>query len=274
LKRESLITWAVVVGLLLFAAVASAVVPFVLDQPDTGRTGSGLTYEPEAKPVVIKLDAYVLGDQLVQLPLLGHSVSLFGLEIGPLNGTLLSQFQAAGILTAMVLMGIVVAGVPLAFIYYRLGRTVVHARKDEAFAASLARLDEKDKATTRALQRVRPVREGLALERRRRWSAFGLSLMILVVVWFSALALGKAIYGDAPQSAGDRLVDPARTFTLVTMGLAVLAMVIWGARTNLAHFDETVGEDRPISWGMLWVLLSGLLVVGVGLGLTLAVRGG
>ena len=99
-------------------------------------------------------------------------------------------------------------------------------------------------------------------------------LMILVIVWISAVALGEAIYGDEVRVSGDRLVDPAQTFTLVVVGLTTLVLILLGATGNLGQFDETAGENRAVNWGTIWVLLSGLLVVGVGLGLTVAIRGG
>jgi hypothetical protein len=66
------------------------------------------------------------------------------------------------------------------------------------------------------------------------------------------------------------LNDPALPFAgglaLVTLLFLILA-VAW--RRGRRYESN---ENAPVSWGLIWVVISGLIFVGIGIGLTLAMR--
>ena len=52
------------------------------------------------------------------------------------------------------------------------------------------------------------------------------------------------------------------------VGLLIGALVFW--RGGAADSAET--DTEPMDWGIVWILISGLLIVGIGLGAMLWVR--
>ncbi|MDX1616461.1 MAG: hypothetical protein R3300_19280 [Candidatus Promineifilaceae bacterium] len=271
---ESWKTWAIVVALLLFAGVASAVVPFLLEEIDLGGSES-LSIEEEPEPIVIMIEDYVLGQELLGLPLLGQPANLPVIgEVGPLDGLELSQFQATGILLAIVLFVTVAAGVPLAFIYVRLDNTVDDVLEDESFSEARSALQEKEKAKLKERQEGQPAQVGQPEDRRARWAAFLTSLIVLLFAWFSAAGIGRAIYGEEEIVLNGNLVSPASTFTLIVVAVTAVILIIYYSQRDPAEVDLEESDRQPVNWGWLWVILSGVLIVGVGTGLAFALTAG
>ncbi|MGW8317915.1 MAG: hypothetical protein ACWGPS_01630 [Candidatus Promineifilaceae bacterium] len=262
-RNRSWIMWAVVAGIIIVSGLASAIIPFVLDQSDASDREQ-LAVETEAAPVVISVEDYVLGDLLVEIPFIQSQI----------DGRALTQAQALGLMVGITLVAVGIVGVPLAFIFMILGRQVEKVYDDESFQTAQSELGKKEQARIKELRSERPIAPEPEPAIRSRWSAFVFALIALMFVWFTSLALGIAYFGDTTWTIGNRLVDPASIFSLVCVVIATVGLIIYFRVRDPALADPGASDYQPVNWGWIWVLLSGLLVVGIGAGLAFALRGG
>jgi len=104
------------------------------------------------------------------------------------------------------------------------------------------------------------------------WSTFSTSAIVVIFVWLTTYLLVKAFGPQEAVQYGDRLIDLASP---VSGAAALLVALSLYARNKLApfNFDED-DESRlaPVPWSAIWVIVSGTVVVGLGVGFSMAVR--
>lgn len=267
-------TWLVIIGLLLFSGVAS-VIWLSADDFDIG--GSGLFnlealsldgsggVEQEVEPVTIQLDEYLLGEVLVDAPLLGK-----------LNGEEVHPMVLTGVLTAIFLGGLLAVGVPLGLIYIKLDEQAEKVKDDPEFQAAQQRLEEREKEWRKEQEQERPsasASEETSGEGRSFSFIFTTSATAFLFAIFVSFALAQTFFpeGELLLDSGALLdpVMPIMAVMLLITALILLAIFRPQRATALAEGDV---DDRPIPWGTIWVILTGLVFVGIGTGLILAVR--
>ena len=74
-NRESWKTWAAVAALLIFAGVASAVVPLLLDQADDGASTTEAAREPWETTIDVSQLPFI-GVVLVEIPFIADNIQL------------------------------------------------------------------------------------------------------------------------------------------------------------------------------------------------------
>ena len=266
-------TWLVIIGLLLFSGAASVL---WLSAGDIDIGGSGLfnleealttsgEVEQEVEPITIQLDEYLLGEVLVDVPLLRQ-----------LNGREYPPLALAGVLTAIVLGALLAVGIPLGIIYIKLDEQAEAVKEDPEFQAAQQELEEREKEWRKEQEAERPSSSASDEE-----SSDGRSFSFISTTWataflfaiFLSFVLAETFYPEGEiLLASGALLDPVVPIMAFMLLLAAAIMlVIFRPRRATAVAEES-GDDRPIPWGTIWVIVTGLVIVGIGTGLMLAVR--
>lgn len=268
-------TWLVIGGLLLFSGVASVL---WLAAGDVDMGGSGLfnleeglslgetaAVEQEVEPVTIQLDEYLFGEVLVEAPLLGE-----------LNGREYHPLELTGILTAIFLGGLLAVGIPLGLIYIKLDEQAEAVKEDPDFQAAQQKLEEREKEWRKAQEEARPsasASDDDSEEERSFSFIFTTSVTAFLFTIFISFALAETFYPDGEfHLAGDVLLDPVVPVMAVMLLItALILLAIFRPRRAPAPAEGSADDGR-IPWGTIWVVLTGLVFIGIGTGLMLAVR--
>lgn len=177
----------------------------------------------------------------------------FGLEPGQVvevNG-LLIMAALAGVVAALVIG----AGVVLGLINLILSRLATNVETSDSYQEHVKVLEQKQNEKLKAIRSDRPadpVPDGNYV----RWAAWATGLVILMFVYFLTLLTVRTL---APQAQNTTLI--VGIVALVT--ILILALRLRPAR--LQAIDSTDNEGIP--WDTIMVIITGLLVVGVGIGL-------
>ena len=262
-------TWIIVIGLLLFSGLAVVTLPWLAQQFEPGAGDVELSaageVEVEEEYVTIDLEDYLLGEVLVDAPLIKR---LNGVQVHPLVLTAILAVISFGALLAM--------GIPLAFIYVRLEQETEELKEDPDFQAAQAELDKREQERIKQLEEEQPPKP-VPEHEMPRWSTISTALVILMFVGFAGLVLSDSFFpevGEVEFFAGS-LIDPGVPLTGTLMLLALLVLIAITTRprhTGNAEAKEENTDYQPIPWGTIWVIISGLIFLGIGTGLVLAIR--
>lgn len=266
---ETLRTWLIIIGLLLFSGLASLV---WINVSEGGGIDLGLDQALAISPrsvavedelITIQLDQYLLGEVLVTIP---------GLR--ELNGVQVHPLVIAGILTAVTVGGLLAVGLPLAFIFARLEQQTAAVKEDAEFQEKQSNLENREKERLRELTEKQPP-DPIPSHEMPRWATISTSLIILFFVILVGYALADTFYPSGEiRLANDVLLNPALP---VAGGLGLIALLILGAAISRRSpgdgaAEVDAGDDVAIPWGAIWVIISGLIFLGIGTGLMLAIR--
>lgn len=234
-------SWLVLVGALLFVGVLSAVIPSLLGGIG-GSSGGG-----SAPPQIPSIDLSV--DQ-VQLP--KALAGLIGIETMP-------DILIFAILTAIVFGAVIGAGVGLWIIYRMLDNTIVDVKEDDEYKSGVAELENRRKAANKQYLQDSPPTP-IPSHERPGWTAISTTMLTALMLSYFGAAFSDNFLGGSNQ-------------LWWSVGFAAA-----GAIAGLAFFRKTwvianeKAEGEPVDWGMIWVVLTGVVVVGIGLGVMMWVR--
>jgi hypothetical protein len=262
-KSSSRLTWLVIIGVLVFGAALTAIWPTLSDQLNLGGPRAPeVPAEPEN--MVIDVEQFPAGDALVKVPFIRDTIN--GLEFSPL--------VAAGLLVALTVGGTLALGVPLGFIYFFLSKQAAAVSESDSFKESRAALENRQNEWLKERRAAQPEAPMPEAAPRARWMLLSMTPLILLFVWFSGLALGHSLYGDTMWEISGRLISPVQILNLVLVAVTVVVLIVIARRIRPEAVVAGTTDSAPVNWGLLWVLVSGLLIVGVGTGLAIALRGG
>lgn len=274
-KSESWKTWAAILAVLILFGLVTAVWPaftgfqlFELGEPET-RT------PVEVEPIHLNVPAEIMG---VPLP---ENVGGQTLTIQPLI--------AIGVVTALVIGGIVVVGGGLAFVYTFLDRQANRTREEEAefnpddsFLTPVYGLLDKGinffKSRTEGKfedRTTHPVPE----HNMPRWTVISNTLIALMFTGFLVMVVVRTFVPEGRvEIATDELgafgslfstseifIDPATPVFLV-LAVIIVGLAAWRMKPQkIEAMDET--DDGSIPWDFIAVLVTGLIMIGIGVGL-------
>jgi hypothetical protein len=264
-------TWAIIIGLLVVGAFASAVWP-TLSAQISGQS-SPAPREP-AEPIVINIENYLMGKEIMTL--IGDAPQgVQDFVEQNINGRELTQPVAIGILTALSLGGLVLLAGPIALIYTRLEKQTSTVKEDETYQLAVSALEKRQTAELKERQQAKPGRiEGDPAGDRRGFS-YTMAFLGIMFAWVIGTVVGHAAYGSAMVESGGQLVNPVSIISLIVLVVAVVAFFLYFRFVRKPEdIDLTQTDYSPVSWGWLWVVVSGLLIVGVGTGLAITLTGG
>lgn len=264
---ETLRTWLIVIGLLLFSGLASlgwitlsergSEAFFEVEQ--ALNVDIGLPFETDVDPVTIQLDDYLLGEVLVEAPLIQR---LDGVQVPPL--------LLAAILAAITVGGLVAMGLPLAFIYVRLDQQTEATKEDPGFQERQQALEQRQKEMLKERNERQPAGD-IPSHEMPRYRVISTSIVILFFVILMGLALSETFFPEGEIRIDGSVLNPALPVSAVLTIVTVLILVgYYGRRTETTNGGD---GEAGIPWGMIWVVVSGLIFVGIGTGIMLAIRG-
>lgn len=255
--KGNLRTIVAIVALLLLVGAATLVLPW-LQQQNSSSESSGALIETNNDPITVSLGGYLLGDELVKVaPLQG----LEGTEVNPL-------------VWSLIILGILIVGIGgLAAVLYLvivlLDRITTRTKEDPAFQAKVTQMEQRQKEVFKELEKTQPPTP-IPDHNRPRWSAISTALVIVMFVAFAAIAVAQTLRPGMQVELLGTLMPVAVPIVLVAMLLAAVILVITVKPRRLAAVDTT--DNEPVNWSALWVAVSGLVFLGIGLGLIFAVR--
>lgn len=256
---ESWKNWLIAGGLLIFAGLASAVWLYFSSQESTGGAEEDLA--AEQLPVVIQIEDYLLGSDLLKLGL-----------IQDLDGTEISQGLV--VLGALVIVSFTVVGfgVVLALITWFGSRQITTVETSDGYLEATRNLEARRKEEVKALMEEQPPNEPLPQEKRAGWSWFATSLMILVLVWSLGLILGATLLHDVSFTLLGLEIMASTSVNLILILLTAIVLYVVARRRGPVELQSGVTDNQPVNWGTIWVVVTGLLILGIGTGLAIAMR--
>lgn len=249
--NESWRNWAIIFALIIATALVTALWPALtanLLNRDTAAGQAATRVPVEVHPIELEIPA-------LSLPVLG--------QIGGETLTI-SPFLAVAGLTGLVVGAVLAIGVPLAFIYVLLDRQRDRVVESKEFQEKQAELEKREK------ERLKRISEGRTImprpeHRMPRWSALSTALIILLFVIFFGMVIN---YTFVPHGElilpGDRVINSA---VPIVGGLALITLLAlaWTLRPQKLEAVEA-SERGSIPWDFIAVLITGLIVVGIGIG--------
>ena len=144
---------------------------------------------------------------------------------------------------------------------------------DEGYLAAEAELDKRAAAQLKAVNEEKALTEPHP-ERSERWSTISTSIVILIFVWLAGLMLGLSIFGDTTYEVNGREVSPVTIINGILILITIVVLVLAARARKPGALDNPENDYDPVNWGYIWILLSGLIIVGIGTGLAIALRSG
>lgn len=240
-ERESLRTWGIIIAILVVSGLLTALWPTL-----TSLGGGASPSVPTVTPVIE-----------VNLP--------FNLPLIAADGTLrLTGMQALGLMAFLVIGAVATGGIVLTFLYRFLATQAAAAAEDETVKAAQAALEKRE------AERIKAMRDGRKpnpqpSHKMPRWSAISTALSILMFVAFFGYLISDTFYPSGQVSVGDSIMSATM---LIVGGLVLVAalLLIWLVRPQrILAADQS--DNSAIPWDFIIILISGLLVVGLGIGL-------
>lgn len=173
-------------------------------------------------------------------------------------------------LGAIVIGLVVVTGIVIGFVNLFLSRQVHTVTTSEEFQQHQSALAAKEKE---ALAQKQEGRKSAAEQQHdyKQWSAWSTALAILMFVAFSALMVSSALIPTG-EIIRDGQLFSATAVVVGISSLITLIFLVWRIRPQkIEAIDQTDNDKAP--WDVVWVILSGLLIVGLGTGLMIYLIG-
>lgn len=263
-NRESLKTWVVVAAVLIFAGLASAIVPFLLDQADAeSASAQEVAREPWETTIDVSQLPFI-GEVLVDIPFIADNI----------QGRPITALQAFGIAIGFVLVSVGATGVLITVLVMILDRFVNRVYADESYQTATAELQQREKDRVKELQKDKPAVAGPEKAVRSRWSMAIFGFIFLLFVWIIGLTVGAVYLSDTEvEILGLSISGSALLNLFLGLFTIIILYLSWRGR-DPEELENPASDNNPINWGYIWVVVSGLLIVGLGAGAAMAMRGG
>ncbi len=234
-NNRSLITWLIIFAILV---------------------GSGL--------LTILLPSFFSGGSSTPLPS-DPTIVTFPLPV-PIGGrseiTLASWQWMLGL--AILIPGLVIgAGLTLGILYIILSRLVTKATSSTAYQKNVAALEKKEAEKIAELRQTRPT-SAAPESTWSRWAVITTGITIAMFVAFLTLLFASLLFPGGQVVRNDAIVNATSALVFIAVAIALTAVGLWFRSERIAAINRT--ESLAIPWDFLAIVLSGLLVVGLGIG--------
>jgi len=258
-KSNSWITWAVVALLLIFAGIASAVVPLVIDE---FQAGDEPVTQQESGPTETTID-------VSQLPFIGEVLVEIDWIQENIQGQTITLFQAFGIALGVVLIGVGAIGLGITVVTVIYSRLVDKVYEDESYQTSATELDRREKAALKELAQEKTTSTPDDPQRRVRNSTIIFGFLIVMMAGIAGLMIGVSLLDGGTWNFFGLELSAAGFSVIVALITAVILILVLRRRgpTDIEHPDS---DYNPVDWGFIWVIVTGMLVVGIGAGIAIA----
>ncbi len=261
-RPESWKTWLPLLGVLVVFALITAVWPTLANAfslPSISFGGGSSTpvpYEPEP----IHLEA--LKTSLLTGPLAGVAEAL---------PDTLSPFVALAVVTGAIVGGVVVVGGGLSFIFRLLAGVRDNTVESEAYRAHQNALDQRQREKLKEMRNGRTT-DPVPSHKMPRWSVLSNALITLMFVGFATMVVVRNFFPEGVTEMNGDIVD----ITTPAFGVAALiALIIMGIRLRPQRLEAIDTTDyNKIPWDFMAVLITGLVILGLGIGFMVYLNAG
>ena len=262
--RDSWKTWVVVAVLLIFAGLASAIVPFILDQiDDSGQAETDVPSHPTVTTIDVSQLPFI-GEVLVDIPFIADN----------LQGRPITLLQAFGIATGVVLVSVGALGLLLTVPIVIFSGLVTKVYADDGYKTSETELENRQKSILKERQQAQPPAEVTDQSRIARYRVNSFVFLIVLLVLITSLTVTTIYLGETTWSIGSLEISAILVVNLAVVLLSVLVLYLALRRRDPMELDSAEVENKPVNWGTIWVILTGLIIVGIGTGLAIALAPG
>ncbi len=254
-----------IIGVLLVTSLLTVVFPSItrgISQTLSGGggvAGAAPVEIPDApvyqENVEIKVEGYLLGEELVKIPALGEFNSQTDAERTYTSLSLLA------VITAIVIGGMVAFTIPIALLGWLGSRGVNRTLNDESYEAANSGLKNKLSAKFKEENKEKPVTGKPETHYRPMRDGWAAGFMIVFLAYFLGYVLGEGV-----SSGSGRFV--ANIFFV----LAAIGSYFYFRPARMEAIDNE--EYGTYNRGLIWVFLSGAIVMGLGVGLMYVVISG
>lgn len=234
MRNRSLITWGIIFAILVGSGVLTILLPALLGGSSTTPLPSEVTTVTITPPIPIAgRDSFTIPSWQLML---GLAVLIPGLVIG--------------------------AGLTLGIVAILISRFVNRTTGAPQYQQRSATLQKRHEERIATMRQTRPT-SAAPESTWKRWSVITTSLVILMFVAFSALLIGSLLFPNSQIVRNDTIVNIVSAITLGALLLTLVVLVFTLRGDRLAQPDRS--GTMPIPWDFIAVVLSGLIVVGLGI---------
>lgn len=235
-NKKTWITWGIIFAILVGSGILTILVPSLFGG------GDSLTPLPrEQTTVTIPLPVPMGGRSEITLPswqlMLGLAVLIPGLVIG--------------------------AGLTLALIYILISRLVTRISSSADYQQSAAALEKRRTDTIADMRQTRPT-SAAPESTWRRWSVITTAITVIMFLAFLTFLFASMLFPSGQIVRNESIVNITSVMVLIVVVLALAAMFMWLRSDRIAALNNT--DSLAIPWDFIAVILTGLLVVGLGVG--------
>lgn len=194
-------------------------------------------------------------------------VSTVTLPGSPFGMEEVNSFLAIGLLAVLVIVMVAGLGAALGGLYIFLNKQTETVKESEDYQAHLAILEQREAERVKALRAVRQA-DPIPTHKLPRWSVVSTSLIILLFTVTGAMIVSKALVQEgAKLTIGSFAISTSTAIVVGSVLLALIFLAFWSRPQRFEAIEAT--DDGPIPWDTIWIILSGLIVVGIGIGLVI-----
>lgn len=248
----------IIIGLIVLSAILTitwrTISGGLMSGGETGRpagTAVNIPAEP-VEDVILDLEGLfpsLAPDYFFEIP-----------AIEELNGGAYNPFTILAILAVVAFGGIIAVGLLLMFITRAADRTMTRVKEDQDYIKAVNNMEKGQQEYFREKNKIAPPNpkpSGVM----PRWSALSTALVATALAFFFGTVVGANISHGAQQLFGN------------VFAVATFAVTFYLVRpSNVFEVDKTDYNRTP--WSTIWVILSGAIVVGLGMGFMFAVING
>lgn len=165
---------------------------------------------------------------------------------------------------AVLIPGLVIgAGLTLAIIYIILSRIVARTTASTDYQQNSAALQKRYNDQVSTMRETRPTSRSPE-STWRRWSVITTAITILMFIAFITLLFASVLFPSGQIVRNSAIINISSVLVLLAAIVSLAAMGMWLRSDRITAINNT--ESLAIPWDFIAVLLTGLLVVGLGIG--------
>jgi len=161
-------------------------------------------------------------------------------------------------------------GVIITLITVIFSKWVAGVYADEDYLAAEAELSKRQKAQLTERDQVQPMAEPVDEGTRIRWSAIVFAFLVVLLVWITSYLVGVGLFGDETITIANFEISAVTFISLVAILITIVVLFSVLRNRDPEDLESHESDLKPVNWGAIWVIVTGLLVVGIGTGLAIA----
>lgn len=247
-NRQSLVNWGIILALLVGAGVLTIAWPALF-----GNLSSSATRPIPTGPETIIIP--------LPIPVAGRTELVF------------SSWQLMGIIAFLVIGAVVTGGIVLGIVNWLASRVVTNTKDDPDYQKEVAELERTTNQKISAKRADRPTHT-IPESTWSRWAVATTSLAILMFVAFLGLLIAYTLFPTGTVIRQDTIVSATAVITGILIAIALVVLFL-AYRSRRKRGESAIDSDsRGIPWDTIAVVVSGVAVVGVGIGVILLLNSG